>query len=176
MLLDTALMSSIEYINQLDTDGKTSLFYLNSLEEIKSLILQGADPLLLPRLDHYDAPIKEYIQGYINKLLDALIHSTTLYQMYQELHLKAESLPMYKKDINQLITTLNMGFEIIAKTVNHEDCCYHCLKADAKVMRCVACKTCWYCSAECQRKDWKNHAKLCSMYKEKLNKLKLRKS
>ena len=36
-----------------------------------------------------------------------------------------------------------------------------------KLFSCAACKCSWYCSARCQRKDWKVHKKVCAALAEK---------
>mmetsp|Transcript_23536 Transcript_23536/g.22568 ORF Transcript_23536/g.22568 Transcript_23536/m.22568 type:complete len:138 (-) Transcript_23536:243-656(-) len=38
--------------------------------------------------------------------------------------------------------------------------CPVCDKESSK--RCSRCKAIWYCSAECQRSDWKTHKKVCN--------------
>ena len=46
---------------------------------------------------------------------------------------------------------------------NDRKCCYtvqfHCVvcKSNENLMRCSRCKTSFYCSRVCQKKDWKNH-------------------
>eukprot|EP01083_Nonionella_stella_P112031 329069_1 len=43
--------------------------------------------------------------------------------------------------------------------------CATCHKAGA-TSRCTACKCTYYCSRDCQRKDWKQHKRICKMLKE----------
>ncbi len=37
-------------------------------------------------------------------------------------------------------------------------------KSGAKLLRCSKCKSRWYCSRKCQKKDWKTHKKPCELY------------
>lgn len=39
--------------------------------------------------------------------------------------------------------------------------CIHCLEIPKKKLFCSRCKRTCYCSAECQKSDWKNHKKIC---------------
>jgi len=39
--------------------------------------------------------------------------------------------------------------------------CRHCRMVGAGLKQCSRCKSAWYCSSECQRKDWKDHKKSC---------------
>jgi hypothetical protein len=39
--------------------------------------------------------------------------------------------------------------------------CWTCLGISAELLRCSACKKTYYCSIECQRKDWKKHKPRC---------------
>eukprot|EP01083_Nonionella_stella_P157574 511701_1 len=43
--------------------------------------------------------------------------------------------------------------------------CAKCNKAGATAV-CGACKCTYYCSRDCQRKDWKQHKRICKMLKE----------
>lgn len=43
--------------------------------------------------------------------------------------------------------------------------CATCSKTSSEtenLKRCAKCQTTWYCSRECQKKDWKAHKKVCS--------------
>ena len=44
--------------------------------------------------------------------------------------------------------------------------CNSCGKMDSNLKKCGACGRAWYCSQECQRKDWKEHKKVCKTLKE----------
>lgn len=159
------------YINQVDASGKTPLYYLEDISQVKQSLIQGADPLLLPQIEHYPKDIQSYLQEYLFKYQEALLHSAELFKMYQELHQKARLLDTltnkkYSVEYQHLVETLNLGFSVIGKLVNHSSWCYYCLKADQQVKRCALCKTCWYCSANCQRTDWKSHAVICRAYRK----------
>lgn len=39
--------------------------------------------------------------------------------------------------------------------------CAHCSERGKKFKYCSKCKICYYCSLECQKKDWKIHKKIC---------------
>ena len=39
--------------------------------------------------------------------------------------------------------------------------CNYCNKIDGKLKTCTRCKQAFYCSKKCQKKDWKNHKKVC---------------
>lgn len=39
--------------------------------------------------------------------------------------------------------------------------CIHCFEIPKKKLFCSKCKRTCYCSAECQKSDWKNHKKIC---------------
>ncbi|CAD8117731.1 unnamed protein product [Paramecium sonneborni] len=43
-----------------------------------------------------------------------------------------------------------------------QDSCQICNKQDAELLRCSQCKSIYYCSIECQKKDWKDHKFICS--------------
>lgn len=45
---------------------------------------------------------------------------------------------------------------------NQLDCCAIC-KSQGRLLRCRSCKKVWYCSAECQKIDWKQHKKVCRL-------------
>lgn len=42
--------------------------------------------------------------------------------------------------------------------------------------RCSRCKNSWYCSRECQIKQWKGHKKICDLLKKNLQEDKLNKA
>lgn len=44
------------------------------------------------------------------------------------------------------------------------DSCVMCNKTPAK--RCERCASCWYCSKECQKRDWPIHKLLCKVFSE----------
>ena len=44
--------------------------------------------------------------------------------------------------------------------------CNSCGKIASNLKKCGACGRSWYCSQECQRKDWKEHKKVCKTLKE----------
>ena len=44
--------------------------------------------------------------------------------------------------------------------------CWYCKILSRKCHRCSSCKSRFYCSAECQTNDWKNHKKICRMLQE----------
>lgn len=52
--------------------------------------------------------------------------------------------------------------------------CSVCKKEAHK--KCGNCKMTWYCSKECQQKDWKEHKNRCRVYEKLLHGVKLRKS
>jgi hypothetical protein len=41
------------------------------------------------------------------------------------------------------------------------DACWACRKGGVRLMACAKCKKARYCSAECQKKSWKEHKKVC---------------
>lgn len=43
--------------------------------------------------------------------------------------------------------------------------CARCFKQTQQKLRCSSCKTCWYCSAECQKADWAIHKYECPLLK-----------
>jgi hypothetical protein len=47
--------------------------------------------------------------------------------------------------------------------------CNTCNKIDEKLKKCTRCKTMFYCSKECQVKDWKKHKKICKKYNSNNN-------
>ena len=51
------------------------------------------------------------------------------------------------------------------QTLGYDPCapCHACSKCalERKLMRCSRCKQVYYCSKECQKKDWKGHKKSC---------------
>ncbi|GMI00942.1 hypothetical protein TrLO_g12173 [Triparma laevis f. longispina] len=47
----------------------------------------------------------------------------------------------------------------VSENVSEERKCEACEKEGAK--KCSRCKVVWYCSKDCQVKDWKIHKKIC---------------
>ncbi|CAD8131091.1 unnamed protein product [Paramecium sonneborni] len=47
-------------------------------------------------------------------------------------------------------------------TEQTQDSCQVCKKQDVELSRCSQCKSIYYCSIECQKKDWKDHKFICS--------------
>ena len=47
--------------------------------------------------------------------------------------------------------------------------CYHCKNGfAAKRLRCSRCKRVYYCSAQCQKSNWKLHKKMCKKWKDEI--------
>ena len=46
--------------------------------------------------------------------------------------------------------------------VNFLGMCKTCLKENVKLLTCGRCKSVFYCSKDCQKKDWKSHKAVCS--------------
>ena len=44
--------------------------------------------------------------------------------------------------------------------------CENCKEREKKMMVCGQCRQAYYCSRECQKKDWKQHKKSCALRKE----------
>jgi hypothetical protein len=44
--------------------------------------------------------------------------------------------------------------------------CAACFTKREKLLKCGACQSMWYCSSECQKKDWKSHKQLCKAIKK----------
>ncbi|KAJ7054548.1 hypothetical protein C8F01DRAFT_1161975 [Mycena amicta] len=42
--------------------------------------------------------------------------------------------------------------------------CFSCKKRGVELHRCSGCHTFYYCSRECQKRDWKNHKTICTKY------------
>ena len=58
------------------------------------------------------------------------------------------------------------GYVIIVKPV-----CFCCKTKEPVPKRCNGCNVAYYCSKQCQEKDWENHKKCCKMVKaDRLNK------
>jgi len=47
---------------------------------------------------------------------------------------------------------------------NRKNYCNYCLKSSEKLMKCGKCQVVYYCSQDCQKKDWGIHKKECSVY------------
>ena len=52
------------------------------------------------------------------------------------------------------------------KELQEEFICTVCQKKHEKMKKCSQCKNAYYCSRECQVKDWKKHKKVCKKHKE----------
>ena len=39
--------------------------------------------------------------------------------------------------------------------------CQVCEKTEGKLLKCAGCEKVFYCGAECQKKDWKEHKPVC---------------
>lgn len=48
--------------------------------------------------------------------------------------------------------------------VKQVHCCNSCQAANVKLLRCGKCSAAFYCNAECQKKDWTRHKKVCISY------------
>jgi Serine/threonine protein kinase len=46
--------------------------------------------------------------------------------------------------------------------MDNKKACNVCSKTEGQLLQCGGCKLVWYCSVDCQRKDWKEHKKVCS--------------
>jgi len=55
--------------------------------------------------------------------------------------------------------------EDTSRKVQGDSVCNRCLKVAAK--KCANCETVRYCSRECQRRDWKEHKRICESNKRK---------
>ncbi|MCH9624968.1 MAG: hypothetical protein S4CHLAM123_01300 [Chlamydiales bacterium] len=42
--------------------------------------------------------------------------------------------------------------------------CEKCGKTDQKLLRCVQCKSVWYCGLDCQKRDWPEHKRVCQTH------------
>mgnify|MGYP001224649065 CR=1 FL=1 len=58
----------------------------------------------------------------------------------------------------------NNDLEILFILNNPTKWCYNCCKINISALRCSKCKQVYYCSIECQKKDYKNHKKLCNNF------------
>jgi len=70
-----------------------------------------------------------------------------------------------KNMLNPLLTSLTSALLAYGtekkKEIENRFTCAICKKTGNKLKKCGRCKIVYYCSAKCQRKDWKEHKKVC---------------
>jgi len=73
------------------------------------------------------------------------------------------------RNIYEIATSISDG---IGKRNEVKDICRYCNKTGDDFKRCGRCKTAFYCSRECQTKDWKVHKKSCTPMDKSMSKAK----
>ena len=88
--------------------------------------------------------------------------------MHAIIDLKKEGDPEGGANKEQLKQFAHLRFYCHKCTGNHSHKCANCYKeSETELLRCGKCRRVFYCSKECQLKDWKLHKKMC---KEPVNK------
>lgn len=67
------------------------------------------------------------------------------------------------RDVSQFPTPQNHTSEMIKVSTGSSPCCSICSK-EGEMKRCSGCKMVFYCSPECQMKDWKSHKLICKVF------------
>ncbi|KAH8817731.1 hypothetical protein DL96DRAFT_1623181 [Flagelloscypha sp. PMI_526] len=82
-----------------------------------------------------------------------------------------------QKDQKKIHQKLGLDRNTIRETRDRitKTCCQCCLKSEEEIgepfKRCKNCKTVWYCSVECQKRDWKaEHRRICTPSDHGINK------
>ena len=71
------------------------------------------------------------------------------------------SLTNLKGMIKKFKDTIILSTQLILKSLLKPNICHNCFKAFDDILQCNRCKTAHYCSANCQKAQWKTHKKIC---------------
>lgn len=81
----------------------------------------------------------------------------------QKKHWKIHKMDCKKSSSSSKQKNIESSSDICVLDSNH---CNTCGKMDTNLKKCGACGRSWYCSQDCQRKDWKEHKKVCKALKK----------
>lgn len=101
------------------------------------------------------------VQMVVDKYFETLKVEKTLGKRPEDLYLSTN-----KRYVEEFLKTHSLEYiEYVERTVLP---CFVCGDKKAKTFRCGNCLSNWYCTKECQKKDWKIHKEYCKAISEQI--------